>query len=57
MRKGLVRAEDIEAIPETSRLKTVTGESTPIMCEASVEICIGQLKIRHRVLVASMEWI
>ena len=37
------------------QLKTVTGESTPIMSEAWVEICIGQLRIRHRVLVASME--
>ncbi|KAJ3658600.1 hypothetical protein Zmor_010330 [Zophobas morio] len=55
VRKGLVRAEDVEVIPETIRLKTVTGESTPIMGEASVEICIGQLRIRHRALVASME--
>ena len=55
VRKGLVRAEDVEPIPETIRLKTVTGESTPIMGEASVEICIGQLRIRHRALVASME--
>ena len=55
VRKGLVRAEDLAAIPETIRLKTVTGKSTPIMGEGSVEICIGQLRIRHRVLVASME--
>ena len=55
VRKGLVRAEDVEPIPETIRLKTVTGESTPIMGEAEVEICVGQLKIRHRALVASME--
>ncbi|KAJ3664941.1 hypothetical protein Zmor_000472 [Zophobas morio] len=55
VRKGFVRAEDVEPIPETIRLKTVTGESTPIMGEASAEICIGQRRIRHRVLVASME--
>ena len=50
-----MRAEDVEPIPETIRLKTVTGESTPIMGEASVEICIGQLRIRHRALVAVKE--
>ena len=50
-----MRAEDVEPIPETIRLKTVTGESTPVMGKASVEICIGQLRIRHRALVASME--
>ena len=27
----------------------------PIMGEASTEICIGQLRIRHRALVANME--
>ena len=43
---------EVEPIPETIRTKTVTGESTPIMCEASLEICIGQLRIRHRALVA-----
>ena len=40
---------------ETIRLKTVTGESTPIMGEAEVGICIGQLKIKHRTLVANIE--
>ena len=30
VRKGLVRAEDVQTIPETIRLKSVTGESTPI---------------------------
>ena len=55
VRKGLVRVEDGEAIPETIRLKTVTGESTLIMGDAAVEICIGQLKIRHRAFLASME--
>ncbi|KAJ3662413.1 hypothetical protein Zmor_006763 [Zophobas morio] len=54
VRKGLVRAEDVEPTPETIRLKIVTEESTPIMGKASVEICIGQLRIRHRALVASM---
>ena len=53
--RGLVRAEDVETIPEMVRLKTITGESTPIMGEAWVEICIGQLRIRHRALVASTE--
>ena len=43
--KGIVRAEDVEPISETIRLKTVTGESTPIMDEAMVEIDIGQLRI------------
>ena len=47
VRKGLTRAKDVEPIPETIRLKTVTGKSTPIMGEASVEICIGQPRIRH----------
>ena len=28
VRKGLVRTEDVAAIPEMIRLKTVTGEST-----------------------------
>ncbi|KAJ3652222.1 hypothetical protein Zmor_018205 [Zophobas morio] len=55
VRNGLVRAEDVEVIPETIRLKTVIGESTLIMGEAEVEICVGQLKISHRVLVANME--
>ena len=50
-----MRAEDVQTIPETIRLKTVTGESTPIMGEASVEIGIGQLRIRHRAVVATME--
>ena len=36
VRKGLVRAEDVEPILETIRLKTVTGESMPIMGEASI---------------------
>ena len=55
VRKGLVRVEDVEPVTEMIRLKTVTGESTPITSEASVEICIGQLRIRHWALVASME--
>ena len=55
VRRGVMRPEDVETTPETIRLKTVTGESTPIMGEASVEICIGQLRIRHRTLVANME--
>ena len=50
-----MRAEDVETIAETIRLKTVTGESTPIMGEQSVKICIDQLRIRHRALVASMK--
>ena len=41
VRRGLVRAEDVEAVPEAIRLKIVTGESTPIMGAASVEIYIG----------------
>ena len=53
--KGIVGAEDVEPIPETIRSKTVTEESTPIMGEATVEIDIGQLRIRRRALVASME--
>ena len=36
VRKGLVRAEDVEPTPETIRLKTATGESTPIIGEALV---------------------
>ena len=55
LRKGLLIAKDLRTIPETIRLKTVTGESTPIMGEAEVEICIGQLKIKHRALVAKNE--
>ena len=53
--KNSLRAEDVEPIPETIKLKTVPGESTPIMGEVSIEIGIGQLRIRHRTLVASME--
>ena len=40
VRKGLVRAEEVETIPESIRLKIVTGESTSIM-----------LRVRHRALV------
>ena len=50
-----MRVEDVEPIPETTRLKTVTGNSTPIMSEAYVEIGICQLRIRNRALVARME--
>ena len=50
-----MRVEDIKTISETMRLKTVTGESTPIMGETSVEIYIGQLRKRHRVFVAGMD--
>ena len=41
VRKELVGPKDVEPVPETIRLKTVTGKSTPIMGEASVEINIG----------------
>ncbi|KAJ3666890.1 hypothetical protein Zmor_002315 [Zophobas morio] len=52
VRRGFVGAEDLGTISETIRLKTVTGELTPIMGEATVEIYIGQLTsllviIRH----------
>ena len=50
-----MKAEVLGPIPKTIRLKSVTEESTPIMGEAWVEIGIGQLRIRHRDLVASME--
>ena len=50
-----MRTEDVEAILETIRLKTVIEESTPILAEASVEIYIGQLRIKRRALVARME--
>ena len=50
-----MKAEDIELIPETIRLKTLTGESTPLTGEASVEICVGQLRIKHWAFVANME--
>ena len=50
-----MRAEDVEHTPETIRLKIVTGESTSIIGEVEVEICVGQLRIRHRALVANME--
>ena len=53
VRKRFARTKD--TIPETIKLKTVTGESTPIIGEASVEIGIGQLRTRYRTLVASME--
>ena len=55
LRRELLRPKDLTTIPERIRLKTVTGESTPIMGEAEVEICIGQLKIKHRALVANIE--
>ena len=55
IRRGLVRAKDLATSSETIRLKTVTGESAPIMGQAEVEIYIGQLKIRHRALVAGIE--
>ena len=55
LRRRPLKARDLRTIPETIRLKTVTGESTPIMGEAEVEICIGQLKIKHRALVANIE--
>ena len=49
VRKWLVRAEDVEPIPEMIKLKTVTGESTPIVGEASVEFQT------YGTLVASMK--
>ena len=55
LRRRPLKAKDLRTIPETIRLKTVTGESTPIMGEAEVEICIGQLKIKYRALVANIE--
>ncbi|XP_063920746.1 uncharacterized protein LOC135135580 [Zophobas morio] len=38
--RGILRAKDLRPMPETIRLKTVTGESTPIMGESEVKICI-----------------
>lgn len=55
VRRKLVRAEDIRSIPETIKLKSVTGESTPIMNEAAIKIHIVRLRIRHRAFMASME--
>ena len=55
LRRGLLRAKDLRTIPETIRLKTVTGESTPVMGETEAEICIGQLKKKHRSLVTNIE--
>ena len=40
LRRGILRAKDLRPMPETIRLKTVTGESTPIMGESEVKICI-----------------
>ena len=48
LRRGLFRTKDLTTIPETIRLKTVTEESTGIIGEAEVDICIGQLKKKHR---------
>ena len=50
-----MRAKDLATSSETIRLKTVTGESAPIMGQAEVEIYIGPLKIRYRALVAGIE--
>ena len=55
IRRGLVRAKDLATSSETIKLKTVTGELAPIMGQTEVEIYIGQLKIRHRALVAGIE--
>ncbi|KAJ3651553.1 hypothetical protein Zmor_017585 [Zophobas morio] len=52
---GTPAAITIDTGAEKIRLKTVTGESAPIMGQAEVEIYIGQLKIRYRALVAGIE--
>ena len=44
LRRGLLRAKDLGTVRKTIRLNTVTGESTPIVGKAEVEICIGHLK-------------
>ena len=44
LRKEVLRAKDLR-----------TGESMPIMSKAEVQICIGQLKIKHRALMANIE--
>ncbi|KAJ3659394.1 hypothetical protein Zmor_011084 [Zophobas morio] len=44
LRRLLLVAKNVMSIPETIRLKI----GTPIMGEAEVEICISQLKIKHR---------
>lgn len=48
-------APTVRPLMEKVLLRTVTGETSPAIGEAEVEVELGQLRIRHRVLVADID--